>query len=36
MNIDQQKVFMHEDIRLSMENVQSGNGGQFGAFIVKN
>lgn len=36
MNIDQQKVFMREAIRLSMENVQSGNGGPFGAVIVKN
>ena len=36
MNIDQQKVFMHEAIRLSMENVQSGNGGPFGTVIVKN
>jgi len=36
MNIDQQKVFMREAIRLSMENVQSSNGGPFGAVIVKN
>ena len=36
MNIDQQKVFMHEAIRLSMENVQSDNGGPFGTVIVKN
>ena len=36
MNIDQQKKFMREAIRLSMENVQSGNGGPFGTVIVKN
>ena len=36
MSIDQQKKFMREAIRLSMENVKSGNGGPFGAVIVKN
>ena len=36
MSIDQQKKFMREAIRLSMENVQSGKGGPFGAVIVKN
>ena len=36
MSIDQQKNFMHEAIRLSIENVQSRNGGPFGAVIVKN
>ena len=36
MSIDQQKKFMREAIRLSMENVQSGNGGPFGTIIVKN
>ncbi len=36
MSIDQQKKFMREAIRLSMENVQSGNGGPFGAVVVKN
>ena len=34
--MDQQKNFMHEAIRLSIENVQSSNGGPFGAVIVKN
>ena len=36
MSIDQQKKFMREAIRLSMENVKSGNGGPFGAVVVKN
>ena len=36
MSIDQQKKFMREAIRLSMENVQSDNGGPFGTIIVKN
>ena len=36
MSIDQQKKFMREAIRLSMENVQLGNGGPFGAVVVKN
>ena len=36
MSMDQQKNFMHEAIRLSIENVQSSNGGPFGAVIVKN
>ena len=31
-----QKKFMREAIRLSLENVQSGKGGPFGAVIVKN
>ena len=31
-----QKKFMREAIRLSIENVQSGNGGPFGTIIVKN
>jgi len=30
-----QEKFMREAIRLSLENVQSGNGGPFGAVIVK-
>mgnify|MGYP002001954100 FL=1 len=34
--MDQQKIFMHEAIRLSIGNVQSSNGGPFGAVIVKN
>ena len=36
MSMEQQKKFMHEAIRLSIENVQSRNGGPFGAVIVKN
>ena len=36
MSLDQQKTFMREASRLSMENVQSGNGGPFGTVIVKN
>jgi guanine deaminase len=36
MNMNQQKDFMREAIRLSLENVNSGNGGPFGAVIVKN
>jgi len=36
MSNDQQKKFMREAIRLSIENVKSGNGGPFGAVIVKN
>ena len=36
MSIGQQKKFMREAIRLSMENVQSDNGGPFGTIIVKN
>lgn len=31
-----QEEFMREAIRLSLENVQSGTGGPFGAVIVKN
>ena len=34
--MNQQKDFMREAIRLSLENVNSGNGGPFGAIIVKN
>lgn len=34
--MDDQKKFMREAIRLSIENVKSGNGGPFGAVIVKN
>ncbi|MGY8788569.1 MAG: nucleoside deaminase [Fidelibacterota bacterium] len=34
--MNQQKDFMREAIRLSLENVNSGNGGPFGAVIVKN
>ena len=36
MSMDQQKNFMQEAIRLSIENVQSINGGPSGAVIVKN
>ncbi len=32
---DRKKEFMREAIRLSIENVKSGNGGPFGAVIVK-
>jgi guanine deaminase len=34
--MEHQKKFMREAIRLSLENVQSGKGGPFGAVIVKN
>ena len=34
--MNQQKDFMREAIRLSLENVNSENGGPFGAVIVKN
>ena len=34
--MEHQKKFMREAIRLSLENVQSENGGPFGAIIVKN
>ena len=34
--MENQKKFMREAIRLSIENVQSGNGGPFGTIIVKN
>jgi len=34
--METQKKFMREAIRLSIENVQSGNGGPFGTIIVKN
>jgi len=36
MGNDQEKYFMREAIRLSIENVESGKGGPFGAVIVKN
>lgn len=32
---DENNMFMREAIRLSIENVKSGNGGPFGAVIVK-
>lgn len=32
----EQEKFMREAIRLSKENVESGNGGPFGAVVVKN
>jgi tRNA(Arg) A34 adenosine deaminase TadA len=35
MCLDKQTEFMQEAIRLSIENVTSGNGGPFGAVIVK-
>ena len=34
--MEEQEKFMREAIRLSLENVTSGNGGPFGAVIVKN
>ena len=34
--MENQKKFMREAIRLSIENVQSGNGGPFGTVIIKN
>ena len=34
--MNKQEEFMREAIRLSIENVNSGNGGPFGAVIVKN
>ena len=34
--MNRQKEFMREAIRLSLENVNSGNGGPFGTVIVKN
>lgn len=33
--MEEQTKFMREAIRISIENVQSGNGGPFGAVIVK-
>ena len=33
--MEEQKEFMREAIRLSIDNVKSGNGGPFGAVIVK-
>lgn len=33
---DKKKEFMREAIRLSIHNVESGNGGPFGAVVVKN
>lgn len=35
MNKTEQETFMREAIRLSLENVQTGNGGPFGAVVVK-
>lgn len=35
MNIEKQKSYMMEAIKLSIENVKSGKGGPFGAVIVK-
>lgn len=35
MESEQQEAFMREAIRLSIENVESGNGGPFAAVIVK-
>ena len=35
MNETSQETFMREAIRLSLENVTSGNGGPFGAVVVK-
>ena len=34
--MEEEKKFMREAIRLSLENVMSGNGGPFGAVVVKN
>ncbi|MCP4460997.1 MAG: nucleoside deaminase [Cytophagales bacterium] len=34
--MEEQEKFMREAIRLSIENVESGNGGPFGAVVVKN
>ena len=34
--MEEQKKFMREAIRLSLENVRSGNGGPFGALVVRN
>jgi len=34
--MEEQQKFMREAIRLSIENVKSGNGGPFGAVVVKN
>lgn len=36
MSLDKKKEFMREAIRLSIHNVESGNGGPFGAVVVKN
>ena len=33
--MEEQKKFMREAIRISIENVESGNGGPFGAVVVK-
>ncbi len=33
--MSEEEKFMHEAIQLSVENVESGNGGPFGAVIVK-
>ena len=34
--MEEQKEFMREAIRISRENVATGNGGPFGAVVVKN
>ena len=34
--MEEQKKFMREAIRISLENVASANGGPFGAVIVQN
>ena len=34
-NMEEQEKFMEEAIRLSIENVKSGNGGPFGALVVR-
>jgi len=36
MTREEEKFFMREAIRLSVENVKSGKGGPFGAVVVKN
>ena len=36
MSLEKKKEFMREAIRLSIHNVESGNGGPFGCVIVKN
>ncbi|MGI9542165.1 MAG: nucleoside deaminase [Cyclobacteriaceae bacterium] len=35
MSVEQKHQFMREAIKLSLENVESGNGGPFGAVVVK-
>lgn len=36
MGLEESKVFMQEAVRLSIDNVESGKGGPFGAVVVKN